>query len=102
MARGVTSLATIASIAPFVGLFGTVLGIVNSFPGFGTEKFTAMAITIGRLAESLVPTELGLLVALLAFCFYKYLLARLDDFDVEMENVSLQLRNELAIHLRRP
>ena len=83
-------------------MFGTVLGIANSFLGFGTDKFTALGMVSERLSESLVPTELGLLVAVMAFCFYKYLLAKLDDFDVEMENVSLQLRNELAIHLRRP
>jgi biopolymer transport protein ExbB/TolQ len=102
MGRGVNSLATIASVAPFVGLFGTVLGIVNSFPAFGTDKLTMLAIITERLSESFVPTELGLLVAVLAFCFYKHLLAKLNDFDVEMENVSLQLRNELVIHLRRP
>ncbi len=96
MQRGLISLATIASVAPFIGLVGTLLGIVNSFRGVGTDKWTALAAVTEGLSESLVPTALGLLVALVAFCGYRYLLTKLDTFDVEMENVSLQLMEELA------
>jgi biopolymer transport protein ExbB/TolQ len=49
-----------------------------------------------RLAESLVPTELGLLIAMLAYCGYKYFSAKLEECDVEMQNASLQLLNDLA------
>jgi len=45
-------------------------------------------VTTGRLSESLVPTELGLLAAVIAFCGHKYLMAKMADFDVEMENAS--------------
>ena len=90
------SLASIAATAPFVGLFGTVLGIFNSFRGFGTEKSTIMPRIARFLSEAMVPTALGLFVALLAFCFYKYLSARLEDFDIEIGNASLELIDELA------
>jgi biopolymer transport protein ExbB/TolQ len=48
------------------------------------------------LSESLAPTALGLFVGVLAFCFYRYLLARLENFDIEMKNGSLQLMDVLA------
>lgn len=48
------------------------------------------------LSDSLVPTALSLFVAVLAFCFYRYLLDELENFDVEMENASLQLMDDLA------
>ena len=96
MKRGLNSLASIAATAPFIGLFGTVLGIFNSFRGLGTEKSTIMPWMARFLSEAMVPTALGVLVAVLAFCFYKYLLARLDNFDVEMKSASLELVDELA------
>ena len=95
MKRGLNSLATISSIAPFIGLFGTHLGIVNSFRGGDGEKTAALGWLARYLSESLVPTELGLLVALVAFCGYRYLLAELDALDVEMENASIQLLIDL-------
>jgi biopolymer transport protein ExbB/TolQ len=95
MKRGLNSLATISSIAPFIGLFGTLLGIVNSFRGGIGEKTAALGRLAGYLSESLVPTELGLLVALAAFCGYRCLLTKLDAFDLEMENASIQLTSDL-------
>lgn len=96
MKRGLNSLASIAATAPFVGIFGTLLGIVNVFFGFDGEKSAILAMQEGRLADSLVPTEMGLLVAALAFCSYKYFLARLEDCDIEMQNASIELINQLA------
>jgi biopolymer transport protein TolQ len=96
MKRGLNSLATIAATAPFVGIFGTLFGIVDSFPGMDGEQSTLLAMVEESLSESLIPTELGLLVAMLAFCSYKYFLAKLEDCDVEMESASLQLVNDLA------
>jgi len=97
MVRGLNSLATVSSVAPFIGLFSTLIGIVNSFdapmPG---ERWAAFALFTKNLSESLMPTALGLVVALLAFCCYKHLLAQVDNFDREMENASLQLLNELG------
>ena len=95
MKRGLNSLASITVSAPFVGVLGWVLGFYNSFPGFVGEKSAQLAIVNQRLSEALVPVELGLLVALLAYFGRKYLLTRLETLDLEMENASLQLLNQL-------
>jgi len=96
MKRGLSSLASIAFSAPLVGVLGTLLGIVDSFPSLGTERWTAYAITAERLSDALMPIELGLLVALLAYFGHKYLLSRIEDLDCEMESASLQLLNQLS------
>lgn len=96
MKRGLSSVASIAGTAPFVGVLGWVLGVNNSFPGFVGEQSAHFALVNERLSESLMPIELGLLVALLAYFIYKYLLSRLADFDLEMENAALQLLNQLG------
>jgi biopolymer transport protein ExbB/TolQ len=95
MKRGLNSLATISSLAPFFGVFGTLLGILNSFTGFDGEKSEILGRLAGLLSESLIPVALSLLVALLAFCCYKYLLAKSDTFDLEMKSASIQLLNNL-------
>jgi biopolymer transport protein ExbB/TolQ len=96
MKRGLNTLASIATIAPFVGVLGWVLGVLNSFPGFVGEKSALLAMENERLSESLMPIALGLLVGLLAYFVHKYLLSRLADFDLEMENAALQLLNQLG------
>jgi hypothetical protein len=96
MRAGVSGLTTIASIAPWVGLFGTVLGIVNSFQGIVGEKTSLMAAFAKRLSESLWPAAFGLLVGLVSLWFYLYLSGRLRTFDLEMENASLDLLNQLS------
>lgn len=101
MIRRVTSLATVASVAPFLGFFGTVLGIVNSFHGIDGERSALMAALAVSLSEAFVPAALGLLVAVPAFCSYKYSCQRLQAFDVEMENAGLELVNCLALHMAR-
>jgi biopolymer transport protein ExbB/TolQ len=77
-------------------MFGTLLGIVYSFPPLGAERWTAYFATMKLLSQSLVPAEFGLLVALFTYCGCKYLHGRLDDFDREMECASLQLINQLG------
>src|SRR5438093_12117855 len=62
--RGVSSLATIGSTAPFVGLFGTVLGIIHAFQGISAEKTTGLAAVAGGISEALVTTAFGLFVAI--------------------------------------
>src|SRR5712664_3969519 len=78
MKRGLSALATIGSTAPFVGLFGTVVGILNAFKG---------------IAEALVTTALGLLVAVPAVWAYNYFTNKVEAFDVEMDNSSMELIN---------
>src|SRR5271165_5504729 len=85
--RGLTSLATIASLAPFVGLFGTVLGIMNSFRVIGASThLTGFGAVAHGIAESLGTTALGLLVAIPAVWFYHYLRGQLEAFDAEMQS----------------
>jgi biopolymer transport protein TolQ len=99
MKRGLSRLATIAATAPFVGFSGTLLGIGNSFRGIvgdSRDVWGEYVSWIRYLSESLMPTALGLLVATLAFCAFRYFSAKLNDCDVEMENVGLQLTNELG------
>ena len=79
------SLATIGATAPFVGLFGTVIGIINSFRGsIGPSRAASMGAVAGGISEALITTSLGLLVAIPAVWAYNYLANRLDTFDMEM------------------
>src|SRR5580700_6694097 len=89
--RGVSSLATIGSTAPFVGLFGTVLGIINAFKGISQQKSTGLGAVAGGISEALVTTAVGLFVALPAVWMYNYFTNRIEAFDVEMGNSSSEL-----------
>lgn len=89
--RGVSSLATIGSTAPFVGLFGTVLGIINAFHGISAQKSTGLAAVAGGISEALVATAIGLFVAVPAVWVYNYFTSKIEAFDVEMENSSSEL-----------
>jgi biopolymer transport protein ExbB/biopolymer transport protein TolQ len=89
--RGITNLATIGSTAPFVGLFGTVVGIINAFKGISSEKSTGLGAVAGGISEALVATAIGLFVAIPAVWMYNYFVTRLKGFDVEMENSSSEL-----------
>ena len=89
--RGISSLATIGSTAPFVGLLGTVLGIINAFKGISTEKSTGLGAVAGGISEALVTTAVGLFVALPAIWAYNYFTNRVEAFDVEMGNSSSEL-----------
>jgi biopolymer transport protein ExbB/biopolymer transport protein TolQ len=91
MKRGVSSLATIGSTAPFVGLFGTVVGIINAFKGISTEKSTGLGAVAGGISEALVATAVGLFVAIPAVWMFNYFTGRIESFDVEMGNSSSEL-----------
>jgi biopolymer transport protein ExbB/biopolymer transport protein TolQ len=89
--RGISSLATIGSSAPFVGLTGTVLGIINAFKGISNEKSTGLGAVAGGISEALVTTLIGLLVAIPAVWAFNYFTNRVEAFDVEMGNSSSEL-----------
>jgi len=89
--RGVSTLATIGSTAPFVGLFGTVVGIINAFKGISAEKSTGLGAVAGGISEALVTTAVGLFVAIPAVWMYNYFSGRIEAFDVEMGNSSSEL-----------
>ena len=89
--RGVSTLATIGSTAPFVGLFGTVVGIINAFRGISSEKSTGLGAVAGGISEALVTTAVGLFVAIPAVWVFNYFTGRVESFDVEMGNSSSEL-----------
>jgi len=96
MGAGLYSLATIASIAPLVGIFGTVLTFSDAFPGIAGQRESVMAYMFEHLSTSMSFTAFGLLVGLLSLWSYRYLTGRLRIFDREMENASLDLLNQLS------
>jgi biopolymer transport protein ExbB/biopolymer transport protein TolQ len=89
--KGVSALATIGSTAPFVGLLGTVIGVINAFVGIGSTGTGSIGAVSAGIAEALVETALGLFVAIPAVWFYNYLSNRLEYFNVEMDNSSSEL-----------
>src|SRR5271168_5202007 len=89
--RGVSGLATIGSTAPFVGLFGTVVGIIHAFQGISTQKSTGLGAVAGGISEALVTTAIGLFVAVPAVMMFNYFTNRVEAFDVEMGNSSSEL-----------
>ena len=91
MKRGISVLATIGSSAPFVGLFGTVVGIINAFKGISTEKSTGLGAVAGGISEALVATAIGLFVAIPAVWAFNFFTTKLEGFDVEMSNSSSEL-----------
>jgi len=91
MKRGLSGLATIGSTAPFVGLFGTVVGIINAFKGISEQQATGLAAVAGGISEALVATALGLFVAVPAVWAYNYFTNKVEAFDVEMDNSSSEL-----------
>jgi biopolymer transport protein ExbB len=93
MKRGLSGLATIGSTAPFVGLFGTVVGIINAFKGISAQKAAGLSAVAGGIAEALVATGLGLFVAIPAVWAYNYFTNKVEAFDVEMDNSSMELVN---------
>jgi len=93
MKRMLNGLATIGSTAPFVGLFGTVVGIINAFKGIATQKATGLSAVAGGIAEALITTALGLFVAVPAVWAFNYFTNKVEAFDVEMDNSSMELVN---------
>jgi biopolymer transport protein ExbB len=89
--RGLGGLATIGSTAPFVGLFGTVMGILNAFQEMSKSKTTGLGAVAGGISEALVTTAIGLVVAIPAVMMFNYLTGRVEAFDVEMDNSSSEL-----------
>ena len=87
----VSALATIGATAPFVGLLGTVVGVINAFQGIAATGSGGIGAVSAGIAEALVETALGLLVAIPAVWFYNYLTGRIEYFNVEMDNSSSEL-----------
>ena len=93
--RRLTWLATIGAVAPFVGLFGTVMGIVNAFHGLGTEGAATLRAVAPGVSEALITTAAGLLVAIPAVIAYNQFTAALREFGSRMDDFSRELLNSL-------
>lgn len=100
MKRGVGVLANVASTAPFVGLLGTVLGIVNAFQMMSETGSGGLATVSGGIAEALATTALGLLVAIPSIAAYNGLSAWIDARAVDLAEASNELLDLLARHQR--
>lgn len=91
MKKGLGNLATISTTAPFVGLFGTVIGIINAFRGMAISGSGGLGAVSAGIAEALATTAFGLFVAVPAVWMYNYFLNKVERFNVEMSNSSSQL-----------
>ena len=81
--KGLSALATIGSTAPFVGLFGTTFGIINSFQGMAKEGGGGLGSVASGIAEALITTAVGIGVAIVAVLIYNYLTSRIETFEVD-------------------
>ena len=95
--RGLGVLATVGSTAPFVGLLGTTMGIVNAFTGMAASGSGGLSAISAGVAEALITTAFGLLVAIPAVWAYNYFQNRIDRFTVEMSNSG----SEMAIYFMK-
>lgn len=91
MKKGLGNLATISTTAPFVGLFGTVAGIIHAFQGMALSGSGGLGAVSAGIAEALVTTAFGLFVAIPAVWLYNYFLQKVERFQVEMSNAASQL-----------
>jgi biopolymer transport protein ExbB/biopolymer transport protein TolQ len=89
--RGLGTLATVGATGPFVGLFGTVVGIIHAFASMSSEKTTGLTAVAGGISEALVTTALGLFVAVPAVWAYNYFAGKIEAFDIEMDNSGSEL-----------
>lgn len=91
MKRGLSFLATTGATAPFVGLFGTVAGIINAFQSMHVTGSGGISAVAGGISEALITTAAGLFVAILAVWFFNYFVNKADLISIEMSNASSEL-----------
>ena len=92
---GTNTLAIIGSNAPFIGLFGTVWGIMNSFQNIADSGNTSLAIVAPGIAEALFATAMGLFVAIPAVIFYNILNKKIDHFSIQIDSFSISILNKI-------
>jgi biopolymer transport protein ExbB/TolQ len=89
--KGLPILATIATSSPFIGLFGTIFGIINAFRGMALTGSGGIGAVASGIAEALVTTAFGIGVAVLSLWVYNFLSSKIEIFGAEMSNTSSQL-----------
>jgi biopolymer transport protein TolQ len=86
-------LATVASVSPFIGLFGTVLGIFDAFEGLGTAGSASLRAVAPGIAEALITTAVGLAAAIPAAIFYNLFGSRIKELGTRMEDFAIEFQN---------
>jgi biopolymer transport protein ExbB/biopolymer transport protein TolQ len=89
--RGLAVLATVGATAPFVGLLGTTMGVVNSFTGMASSGSVAMSAISAGIAEALIATAIGLMAAIPAVWLYNFFQTKIDNLVAEMTYVSKEM-----------
>jgi biopolymer transport protein ExbB len=99
LSSGMQFLASVGSSGPFIGLFGTVYGIMNSFIGIANTNTTNLAVVAPGIAEALLATGIGLFTAIPAVIFYNYFQTRISGFGGRSESFVAELMNSLSRQL---
>ncbi len=99
LSSGMTFLASVGSSGPFIGLFGTVYGIMNSFIGIANTNTTNLAVVAPGIAEALLATGLGLFAAIPAVIFYNYFQTRISAYGTRSEGFVAELMNAISRQL---
>ncbi len=94
--RGMAGLATVGSTAPFVGLFGTVFGIINSFQGMAAEGSGGLGAVSAGIAEALVTTGAGIGVAIIAVLLYNFFTSQVDTLQVDTNESAIEILDVLV------
>ena len=97
--KNIGFLATVGSTAPFIGLFGTVWGIMNSFQSIAVSKDTSLAVVAPGIAEALLATALGLVAAIPAVIAYNKLSNNLNTYALRLQNFASEFEALLSRHL---
>lgn len=101
MEKAVAFLATTGNTTPFIGLFGTVWGIMNSFRGIGLKGSASLAVVAPGISEALIATAMGLIAAIPAVVAYNHFVTRINRMAVEMENFAGDFLNIVERELRK-
>ncbi|MBN1574867.1 MAG: protein TolQ [Deltaproteobacteria bacterium] len=96
-----TFLATTGSTCPFIGLFGTVWGIMNAFRGIGAKSSASIGVVASGISEALIATAFGLFAAIPAVVAYNYYLSKIKVLTTEMDNFSFEFLNIVERHIKR-
>ncbi len=96
--KGVNFLASVGSTAPFIGLFGTVIGIIVAFQGIAAAGGGGIEAVSAGIAEALIVTAIGLAVAITSVLIFNYLSARFDKLDMAMQHAAGELLDHLEAH----
>lgn len=101
LSGGMQFLASVGSSAPFIGLFGTVYGIMTSFIGIANTNTTNLAVVAPGIAEALLATGIGLFAAIPAVIFYNYFQTQISNYGTRTEGFIVELMNAISRQLDR-